>query len=132
MGILYTWIELETPVPFRSSNLRRLHKKSTGIQVRLMVQSDAPIAAVAALIADPTRARILLALLNGRSLAAGELSRAARVAPSAASHHLARLHEGGLLTLEKQGNYRYYRLASPAVGQALETLANLALDQAGD
>ena len=41
---------------------------------------DTNIAAVASLIADPTRAAFLIALCDGRSLPAGELARIARVA----------------------------------------------------
>ena len=42
---------------------------------------------------------------------------------STASAHLAKLVESGLLFVEKQGRHRYYRLANPAIEQALETLA---------
>ncbi len=87
---------------------------------------DADIAAVAGLLADNTRVAILLALCDGRALPAGELARRARVAPSTMSGHLARLVEGGALGVEAWGRYRYYRLASPRIAQALETLAGCA------
>ena len=78
------------------------------------------IAATAALLGDPARANILAALLDGRALTAKELAYAAHVTPQTASGHLAKLSEGGLLTAAKQGRHRYYRLASPLVGQMLE------------
>lgn len=78
------------------------------------------IAATAALIGDPARANMLAALLDGRALTAKELAYAAHVTPQTASGHLAKLADGGLLTGEKQGRHRYYRLASPLVGQMLE------------
>lgn len=78
------------------------------------------IAATAALLGDPARANILAALMDGRSLTAKELAYAAHVTPQTASGHLAKLSEGGLLSAEKQGRHRYYRLASPLVGQLLE------------
>jgi DNA-binding transcriptional ArsR family regulator len=78
------------------------------------------IAATAALLGDPARANMLAALLDGRALTAKELAYAAHVTPQTASGHLARLSDGGLLTGEKQGRHRYYRLASPLVGQMLE------------
>jgi DNA-binding transcriptional ArsR family regulator len=78
------------------------------------------IAATAALLGDPARANILAALLDGRALTAKELAYAAHVTPQTASGHLAKLSEGGLLTADKQGRHRYYRLASPLVGQMLE------------
>lgn len=90
------------------------------------MKAEANIAATAALLADPTRSLILLALLDGRSLPAGELAHRARVGFSTASSHLAKLVEGRLLVVEPQGRHRYYRLASPAVGQVIESLATIA------
>jgi len=70
------------------------------------------MAAVAALVGDTARARMLDALGDGRALSAGELAYAARVAPPTASVHLAKLVDGGLLTAIKQGRHRYYRPGS--------------------
>lgn len=81
------------------------------------------LARLAALLADDTRARICLALLDGRAWTAGELARHAGVAPSTASDHLSRLVRGGLLSEERQGRHRYLRLADPAVAQLVEDLA---------
>ncbi|MGW2374374.1 MULTISPECIES: ArsR/SmtB family transcription factor [Kitasatospora] len=81
-----------------------------------------PLAAFAALLADPTRAAFCSALLDGRAWTAGELARAAGVAPSTASEHLSRLIAGGLLTEERQGRHRYVRLASPSVATLIEDL----------
>ena len=81
---------------------------------------------VAALIGEPARATMLLSLLDGRALPAGELAFSANVAPQTASGHLAKLVEGGLLRVETQGRHRYYRLAGPDVGTALEALGELA------
>jgi DNA-binding transcriptional ArsR family regulator len=78
------------------------------------------IATTAALLGDPARANMLAALLNGRALTAKELAYAAHITPQTASGHLSKLSEGGLLAGEKQGRHRYYRLASPLVGQMLE------------
>ena len=83
-------------------------------------------ARVAALIGEPARATMLLSLLDGRALPAGELAFSANVAPQTASGHLAKLVEGGLLSVETQGRHRYYRLAGPDVGTALEALGELA------
>ena len=87
---------------------------------------DADIAKVGALIADPARARILLALGDGRSLPATVLASEAGVSPSTTSAHLGKLVDGGLLTVHRQGRHRYYRLSGPAVGEALEKLMTLA------
>jgi DNA-binding transcriptional ArsR family regulator len=87
---------------------------------------DANIAAVAALLADPTRAAILMALLDGRAWPAGDLARAVRVSPSTASNHLTKLVEHQLLRVEQQGRHRYFSLADPAIAQVLELLAAFA------
>ncbi|WP_318204358.1 winged helix-turn-helix domain-containing protein [Streptomyces sp. SCL15-4] len=83
----------------------------------------AGLAALAALIADRTRAACLLALLDGRAWTAGELARHAGVAPSTLSEHLGRLVAGGLLAEERQGRHRYVRLADARVAQLVEDLA---------
>ena len=88
--------------------------------------SDTDLAAVGALLGDPSRARMLDSLMSGRALAAGELARVAGVAPSTASEHLARLLSGGLVEVVAQGRHRYYRIAGPAVGAALEALSRVA------
>ncbi|MEV5320025.1 helix-turn-helix domain-containing protein [Streptomyces sp. NPDC052687] len=82
----------------------------------------AGLAALAALIADTTRAACLLALLDGRAWTAGELARHAGVAPSTLSEHLGKLVAGGLLAEERQGRHRYVRLAGAQVAQLLEDL----------
>ncbi|MFI7439623.1 ArsR/SmtB family transcription factor [Nonomuraea indica] len=89
------------------------------------VARDADIAPVAALIADPTRAAILTALLGGRALAAGELARLAGVSAATASAHLSRLLDGGLVDVVRQGRHRYYRLAGHEVAEVLEVLARV-------
>ena len=86
----------------------------------------ARMARVAALIGDPARANILTALLDGRALTAKELAFAARVSPSTTSGHLARLTDADLLTVAKQGRHRFFRLASPLVGQMLEAVMAVA------
>ena len=83
---------------------------------------DTDIAPAAALIADPTRAAILRALLPDRPLAAGELARVAGVSAATASFHLAKLLDGGMIAVARQGRHRYYRLAGHEVAAALEAL----------
>lgn len=87
---------------------------------------DVDVAAVAALLGNPSRATMLDALMTGRALTATELARAAEVSPATASEHLARLREGGLVEVVSQGRHRYHRLASPDVGAALEALSHIA------
>jgi len=86
------------------------------------------IAEVAALVGNPARANVLMALLDGRALTASELAFAAGVSPQTTSGHLAKLTEAQLLTLTKQGRHCYYRLASPLIGQMLEGIMAVAAD----
>lgn len=83
------------------------------------------IAASAQLIGDPTRARMLMALLDGRALPMSMLAGEAGVAASTASGHLGKLVDAELLRVRKEGRHRYYALASADVAQALEALARL-------
>ncbi len=85
----------------------------------------ADIAPVAALMADRARAAMLIAMLDGRPLAAGELARVAGVSAATASAHLARLLDGGLVTVVRQGRHRYYELAGRPVAAAIEALSYL-------
>ena len=101
------------------------------IGAMLAQMTTAPsIAEIAALVGDPARANMLLALMDGRALTASELAYAARVAPPTASGHLGKLVGARLLALEKQGRHRYFRLASPAVADLLEGLMAVAVDGA--
>ena len=83
------------------------------------------IASAAFLIADAARATMLMRLVGGHALPAGELARAAGVTAQTASSHLGKLLAGGLVTLETQGRHRYYRLASAHVALAIESLASI-------
>ena len=58
---------------------------------------DVDLAAVGALLGNPSRAAMLDALMTGRALTATELARAADISMPTASEHLAKLREGGLV-----------------------------------
>jgi DNA-binding transcriptional ArsR family regulator len=87
------------------------------------------LATTANLLGDPGRAAILLRLMSGIALPAGELAMIANVSPQTASEHLAKLLQGRLLSVERQGRHRYYRLASSQVADALESLLVLTAPQ---
>jgi DNA-binding transcriptional ArsR family regulator len=90
------------------------------------MKGEADVAAAAALLAEPTRAALVLAVIDDGPLPASELAARAGIAPSTASQHLARLVEGGFLATSKSGRHRYYRLGDPAVADAIEALAIVA------
>lgn len=90
------------------------------------VAPEPRFAAIAATIGDPTRARMLAALMGGRFLSAGELAAAAGVTAQTASSHIARLMASELVVLRAQGRHRYFRLADTAVAHVLEKLSFVA------
>ena len=92
--------------------------------------STARIAAVAAQLGHPARTAMLVALMDGRALTAGELADAAGIAAPTASGHLAQLADAGLLAPERQGRHRYFRVASPAVAAMIEGMMAVAADPA--
>jgi DNA-binding transcriptional ArsR family regulator len=89
------------------------------------MDDDPQIPRIANLLADPARARILWALIDGTMRPAGELAYAANVSAQSASGHLAKLVEGGLLDAEAQGRHRYFRIASAEVAAVVESIASL-------
>jgi len=84
------------------------------------------VSRIATAIGEPTRARILCCLMDGRAHTSTELAIAADVRPSTASVHLHLLKTQGLVKMAAQGKHRYYSLGGPAVARALEGLSVLA------
>ena len=78
------------------------------------------------MIGDPTRARMLSALMGGQFISAGELAAAAGVSAQTASTHIAKLLDAELILLRTQGRHRYLRLAGEEVAHVLEALSFVA------
>jgi DNA-binding transcriptional ArsR family regulator len=81
------------------------------------------IAPVAAVLAEPARATMCVAMLDGRAWTVGELARAAGVAPSTGSEHVAKLVDAGFVETLRQGRHRYIRIADPSVAELIERLS---------
>ena len=90
------------------------------------MNGEADVAAAAALLAEPARAKLVVALTEHEALPASALAAHAGIAPSTASEHLRRLVEGGFLVSRANGRHRYFSLADPAVAAAVEALACVA------
>ena len=102
-------------------------ERMPAVTSRPRTTGDADLAAVASLVADRGRCRMLLALdQEGRELPAGRLAAEAGVSPATASAHLARLVAGGLLSVETRGRHRLYRLSGPHVARLLESMQLMA------
>jgi DNA-binding transcriptional ArsR family regulator len=87
---------------------------------------DRDLAPIGALVGHPARAAMLAALAGGRALPATDLARCARIAPAAATAHLHRLIDGGLVRVRVQGRHRYHEIAGPEVAAVLEAMARIA------
>lgn len=83
------------------------------------------ISVVAHLIAEPVRSVMLIMLSGGEAFSAGALAEATGVTAQTASFHLAKLRDGGLVSVESVGRYRYFRLAGPHIAHLLESLASV-------
>lgn len=70
------------------------------------------------LLADPTRIKLLWALLQGESSVAC-LAELAGAAPTAVSQHLAKLRLAGLVRGRREGTFVYYTAADEHVHQLL-------------
>jgi DNA-binding transcriptional ArsR family regulator len=90
------------------------------------VAIQAGFSQIAALLADPAREAMVIALCGGLARPATELASIAGVSPQSASGHLAKLVDGGVLAVWPQGRFRYFRLASEEVAHAIEALARIA------
>ena len=89
------------------------------------MEYEGDIPRIASLLADPARARILWALIDGTTRPAGELAYAANVSAQAASAHLGKLVAARLLAAQAQGRHRYFRIAGPEVAAMVEGMASL-------
>jgi DNA-binding transcriptional ArsR family regulator len=87
--------------------------------------ADADLATVADLMTTH-RAPLLLALLGGRAMTAGELAAHTDISPSLASSHLSKLLDGELVSVEQHGRQRHYQLASPHVAEVIEAMLTIA------
>ena len=85
------------------------------------------LARVGTALADPTRRRILLALLDEPAYPA-ELAEALSLGRSNMSNHLACLRGCGLVTATRNGRQVRYELSSSRLRHALEDLVSLELD----
>ncbi|WDY57407.1 ArsR/SmtB family transcription factor [Pseudomonas sp. PSKL.D1] len=85
------------------------------------------ISQIAGLMADPKRSAMLWALIDGIPRPTDELAMMTGLTSSSACAHLSLLSSAGLLRLEARGRKRYFRLATPQVGAAVEALASVQL-----
>ncbi len=84
------------------------------------------ISRIAALIGNPACSHMLMSLMAGPALTMTELAGEVGLALPTVSGHLTRLERAGLVSVERQGRHRYFRLANPDVAIAIEGIMPLA------
>lgn len=89
---------------------------------RLTAPRTPQLASFAQEVADPSRAAMLLALMDGRAWTVGELAHQAGVARNTASEHVRRLVRAGMVDETRQGRHCYVTLAGSDVAEALEAM----------
>jgi DNA-binding transcriptional ArsR family regulator len=89
------------------------------------MEAEEKFLSITSLICEPTRAKMLWNLLDGRAYTASELSIAADISATSASNHLNKLLEADIVKVEAQGRHRYYAFSRPEVAYVVESLANL-------
>lgn len=94
--------------------------------MRVFPEAVPDIAGAASALADPTRAGMCAALVDGRAWTVGELARYAGVARSTATEHVDVLVRSGIVADVRQGRHRYVRLAGPRVADVIESLGVIA------
>ena len=78
------------------------------------------------MLAEPSRAAMVLALMDGRPRTAKKLALDAGVTPQTASAHLKKLLTAKLLHCDARGRTKEFRLRGADVAQAVEALSELA------
>lgn len=68
---------------------------------------------------------MLTALMGGKALTATELAMVADITSQTASSHLAKLVDGQLLVVRKQGRHKYFQLKGYDIAELMESLLNM-------
>jgi DNA-binding transcriptional ArsR family regulator len=95
------------------------------IFTHMMEEINSEFVIIATAIGEPSRAKMLQMLLDGKAYTARELAIEAEISATAASNHLNKLLEARILKVEKQGKYRYYTFYNPEVAFAIEALTGI-------
>jgi DNA-binding transcriptional ArsR family regulator len=86
-------------------------------------ESAARLAAPFALLADPSRLRILYALVEGGAMCVSDIAAAAGTGESATSHQLAKLRAAGVVTSTRKGREIWYQIADAHIRLLLDVAA---------
>ena len=79
-------------------------------------------------LANERRLMILCLLISDEELSAGELAAEVGLSQSAASQHLAKMRDEGLITFRREAQSIHYRIADPNVKRLIATLKAIFCD----
>ena len=79
-------------------------------------------------LSDPTRLRLLHALVRAGEMCVSDLARAVGMKPQAVSNQLQRLLDRGIVATRRDSNYVHYRIVDPCVVGLLDLGICLAED----
>ena len=80
------------------------------VEISKHADREAALARVYQALGEPTRLRIIRLLAQHDGLSCGEMTEQLGINCSTLSHHLALLHDAGLVGRNKRGTFRIYRL----------------------
>lgn len=90
------------------------------------MKASAPhVAAMLRSVGNERRLLILCTLIAAQECSAGELAAAVDLSPSAASQHLSRMKEEGLLESRREAQSIFYRIADPHLGRLVTLLKDI-------
>ncbi|MEN6669548.1 winged helix-turn-helix domain-containing protein [Psychrobacter sp. B38] len=102
-----------------------MSKKNISLIEATDYNQETEMAVLAAAMSDPSRMKILCALMDGKAWTATELSSIVDIAASTTSAHLSRLLKANLVTCLSQGRHRYFRLYSNNIALLLENMMGI-------
>lgn len=96
--------------------------------VRKMKANAPAVATLLRALANERRLLILCTLISSKECTAGQLAEAVELSPSAASQHLARMKEDGLVESRREAQTIYYSVADPNLARVIALLKDIYCD----
>jgi ArsR family transcriptional regulator, arsenate/arsenite/antimonite-responsive transcriptional repressor len=105
-----------------STSVLPQHCCAPGAPALLPAQASALAARFKAL-ADPTRVALVNRLAGADEVCVCELTDEFELSQPTISHHLKKLRDAGLVSVERRGTWSYYRLVPDALAELAQALA---------
>lgn len=123
---------MQLPSALMENEARRQHRHGPVLEHALALDDAQLLAERFKLLSDPTRLRMIYALLDGGELCVSDLADLVDASESATSHQLRQLRLAGLVKTRKQGREVFYRVADSHVRLLLDVAVEHYLHGHGD